>query len=788
MARPRPRGYTPAPMSTSMRRPRGAVRAPARREPVVEARLVELLEQLAARHHWSDAERRDLDAPLAPGARLTGREALRIFASQVISRQIDYEARRMRARGEGFYTIGSAGHEGNAAVAAALRPTDPALLHYRSGGFFVHRARQVPGQSPVMDTLLGVAASREEPIAGGRHKVWGSVPLNVPPQTSTIASHLPKAMGLAVALERARRLGLPTRFPHDAVVLCSFGDASLNHATAQSALQATGWIATQRLPVPVLYLCEDNGIGISTPSPRDWVRRSMQRHPEIRYFEADGLDLFDAFETACEAVQHVRTTRRPAFLRLRVVRLLGHAGSDIETTYRSVEEIEAIEARDPLLAGARWLVEQRIARPEELRALLERSRARVQAVGREAGARPRLSSGAEVRAPLAPRSPAAIERELQRPLDPALAERLRVGSLGDRPRHMAMLINHALREQLARYPEALVFGEDVGRKGGVYHVTADLQRLAGRARVFDTLLDETSILGMAIGAGLAGLLPCPEIQYLAYIHNALDQLRGEAASMQFFSRAQYANPMVVRVASLAYQKGFGGHFHNDNSTAALRDIPGLIVACPSRGDDAVGMLRTLFAAARACGSVSCLLEPIALYMRKDLLPGDGAWQFRYPPLEQHVPIGSARRYEPHDPLLGGGPPVQRADLGVISYGNGVPMALEAARELRDRHAVRTAVLDLRWLQPLDEAAILALARDAQALLVLDEGRRSGGVAEPVMALLLEHGLGGRCVRVTGLDTFIPLGDAANLCLPSVASVIAAAERLLGCAPAGEGAS
>ena len=139
-------------------------------------------------------------------------------------------------------------------------------------------------------------------------------------------------------------------------------------------------------------------------------------------------------------------------------------------------------------------------------------------------------------------------------------------------------MNAALADELLRRPELLIFGEDVGRKGGVYNVTNGLQKRFGQARVFDTILDETSILGIAQGAAHIGLLPVPEIQYLAYIHNALDQIRGEAATLQFFSSGQFRNPMVVRVAGLAYQKGFGGHFHNDNSIGALRDIPGVVIA------------------------------------------------------------------------------------------------------------------------------------------------------------------------------------------------------------------
>ena len=167
----------------------------------------------------------------------------------------------------------------------------------------------------------------------------------------------------------------------------------------------------------------------------------------------------------------------------------------------------------------------------------------------------------------------------------------------------------------------------------------------GRGRVFNSPLDETTILGLAIGAGHLGLVPIPEIQYLAYLHNAIDQIRGEAASLQFFSQGAYKNPMVVRIASLAYQKGFGGHFHNDNAIAALRDIPGLVMACPSNGQDAVGMLRTCVAMAKADGTVCAFLEPIALYMTKDLHEDrDGEWAFAYPGPEHAVALGRGRTW------------------------------------------------------------------------------------------------------------------------------------------------
>ena len=139
------------------------------------------------------------------------------------------------------------------------------------------RARQLPGMTPAFDALLGIVASSDEPIAQGRHKVWGSRPLWVPPQTSTIASHLPKAMGLAFSLARARRLGVDGELPADAIVLCSFGDASANHATALAAINTARYAARIGLPMPILFVCEDNGTGISVPTPDDWIARDLRR-------------------------------------------------------------------------------------------------------------------------------------------------------------------------------------------------------------------------------------------------------------------------------------------------------------------------------------------------------------------------------------------------------------------------------------------------------------------------------------------------------------------------------
>jgi 2-oxoisovalerate dehydrogenase E1 component len=404
--------------------------------------------------------------------------------------------------------------------------------------------------------------------------------------------------------------------------------------------------------------------------------------------------------------------------------------------------------------------------------LYEHTRRRCFEAADAADRTPKLETLAEVMAPLAPYSLERVMAEAQRAPDAALRSQVFGATLPEHqaPRHLAILINQALHDLLLKYPQSLLFGEDVAQKGGVYTITKGLWQKFKGARVFNTLLDETTILGLAQGFANLGMLPIPEIQYLAYYHNACDQIRGEACSLQFFSNGQYANPMVVRVAGLGYQKGFGGHFHNDNSFAALRDIPGLTIACPSRGDDAAMMLRTLMALSAVDGRVSVFLEPIALYMTKDLYEaGDGQWQFPYPAPDQAVAVGEPRVYhEAHTDLL------------IISYGNGMPMSLRVARQLESERGIKTRVLDLRWLQPLNASAIAAHGQACAKILVVDEGRHSAGVGEGVITALVEGGCGHKPIaRVCGADTYTPLAGAANLVLPSDASIKLAAEKLLG---------
>lgn len=798
-------------------------------------------------------QRRDLGEPLPDGGALTGAQALALFDAQLTSRLLDLAGRWLSGFGEGYFTVESAGHEGDAAVAAALRPTDPALLHARSGAFYCLRAAQAAGAFPAAppdlppatgadappttpepgrswsesappgavsyqdldgpgageteagslpvgagivvdadgdatvvvpdlpqpapddafaaaarDVLRGIVASAEEPAAGGRAKVFGRADLAVVPTTSAAGSHLPRAVGLGLALERLRRGARPADgeaeaapWPADAVVVCAFDDGAADHAAATAALNTTGWYDHTGLRIPVLFVCADGGA-----SAEGWVAATLRARPGIRYFAADGTDVAATYRVAAEAAEWVRRQRRPAVLHLSTVRLMEQGDGDA--------------ARDPLLATARLLVTSGYASGEELLARYDERGWQLRRVAEEVLDEPKLASPVEIVRELAPRRPVRVSRAVAEAAAHAAGPGAgaRAEAFGGKPPELtgpltlAQSINAALADGMLDHPGTAVFGHDVAAQGGVYGVTEGLRDRFGAARVFDTLPDATSILGLGLGAGLAGLLPVPEIRHLTLLHGAEDQLRGEAATMRFLSRGAFRNPMVVRVPGLASPEGLGGHDRNDDSLGALRDVPGLVVAVPARPDDAAPMLRTCLAAARVDGSVCVFVEPIALYHVRDLYTdGDDEWTTEYAEpgawADRHVPIGRARVYG-----IG-----SAEDLTIITFGNGVRMSLRAAATLAEE-GVGSRVVDLRWLAPLPVADIIRESSATGRVLVVDETRRTGGVGEGVLSALVDTGYVGAARRVAALDSFVPLGPAARQVLVSAEAITQGARTLL----------
>lgn len=701
---------------------------------------------------------------------LSNTQLIDLFESQVMSRHLDFQSRVMQKQGQSFYTIGSAGHEGNAACALAFKPNDMAFLHYRSGAFVIQRSKQVPGQTPLYDMLLSFAASSDDPISGGRHKVLGSKSLFIPPQTSTIASHLPKAVGTAFSISLSRKVTVDNVLAKDGVVVCNFGDASSNHSTAQGAINAAAWAAYQSVPIPIVLICEDNGIGISTATPKGWVQANFEHRAGLHYIQCDGLDLLDTYQKTQQAVEIARKQRKPVFLHMRTVRLLGHAGSDSEFTYRSNEYIEDTEAHDPLLFSAALLLKHNCLKEQQIIDLYKLMEETIKDISQQVITKPKLTCSEKIKHSIIP--PKVNKVYLSNVTKDQRSELFSHEKHNlAKKQHLAKLLNWAMIDLMSQQQNIVMCGEDIGKKGGVYNVTSKLADKFGPQRIINTLLDEQSILGMAIGLAHNGFLPIPEIQFLAYVHNAEDQIRGEAATLPFFSNGQFTNPMVIRIAGLAYQRGFGGHFHNDNSFAVFRDIPGLIIACPSNGADAVEMLRESVRLAQEEQRVVIFIEPIALYMKKDLhQEGDALWSFDYmqPSDAELIKTGQLG-------CFGTG-----KDVCIISYANGFYLSRQAEKLLSESD-IHCTVIDLRWLAPLDETAIVTAIGDIKNVLIVDECRQTGSISEAIVTLLIEHDIDyskRRIERLTAHDSFIPLGSASYEVLPSCKLIVEQATRMV----------
>jgi 2-oxoisovalerate dehydrogenase E1 component len=716
-------------------------------------------------------------APAATGevSEAVRTDLLELFEAQAGSRWLDVANRRMRTAGRAQVMPVSAGHEGNAAVALALRSNDPALTHYRSGAFYLARTELAGLEDGILGVAAGLAGRLDQPAGGGRRPGLAHPDVAMLPPSPTVAGHLPRALGLAWTLGRQRRAPGEIRlnWPNDAVAVASFGDGAANHSTAVGTVNAACWAASQGVPVPLLLVCEDNGLGNSMPTPTGWIRSMFGAREGLRYLYADTAgDPLALLETARQAAEITRAHRRPVLLHLACVRIGGRHGVGPEAGYRRPDRMLADLARDPLVATMDALVRHGVLTGEGVAMRLLEIRDRVASAVEESLRRPRLRSSAEVAAPLSPRRPAAVAMLAARQ-PPAGA---RSSAFGGRlpetegPLTLAESINRTLLDAAVLSPRLLMVGRDIGRRGGVHGVTAGLHRALGPARVTDTLLDDQTVLGLALGAGVCGLLPVAEIPDLTDLHPAESQLRHEAAALSFRSGGAYRNPLVVRVPGLGYHEG-DGIAGPDNALGVLRDIPGLVIACPAHPSEAPGLLRTCLAAAEADGTVSVFLEPIALYHQRDMLqPEDGAWLSAYPAPALwgsfQAPIGRAS-------VWGDG-----GDLTIATYGNGLRLSMRVAAEL-EQEGINARVLDLRWLAPLPMEDVVREGTATGRLLIVDECRRSGGIAEGLVTGLLEAGFDGKLARVTGKDTYLPTGPSAPAVQVSEKHIAATARDLCG---------
>jgi 2-oxoisovalerate dehydrogenase E1 component len=484
------------------------------------------------------------------------------------------------------------------------------------------------------------------------------------------------------------------------------GDAS----TATNGFWAALTMATtQRLPM--LFFIEDNGYGISVKSdmqtPGGSITANLASFRNLTIFEADSRDPRASAEVMQRAVDAVRAGAGPALLRVLVPRLSGHSGQDTQT-YKSQDEIASERARDPLthlraqlvpavMSEAEWATLERSAREEVAQAL-----ARVEERPRPDPAQTTRFVFSEVRAD------GRLELQGQGGLA-AAAVQLPAGSEIPRPEgpriNMLTAIRRTLEHELEVNPRVLVFGEDVGRKGGVHAATLGLQEKFGEARVFDTSLSEEGIIGRSVGMALAGLMPVPEIQFRKYADPAMEQLN-DCGTMRWRTANRFAAPMVVRMPGGFFK--CGDPWHSQSNEVQFAHAIGWRVAMPSNAEDAVGLLR---AALRGN-------DPTIFFEHRAML--DGAWARRpYPGDEFVVPFGKAK-------VICAG-----AELTVVTWGAMVERCEEAA----EQSAVDVEVLDLRTLAPWDRDAVLASVRKTKRCLIVHEDNLTAGFGAEIAATL-----------------------------------------------------
>ena len=527
------------------------------------------------------------------------------------------------------------------------------------------------------------------------------------PACGGVGAQYTPAAGWAQAIRyRHEVLADPSYARSIAVVLG--GDASAATNGFWSALN----IATT-LKLPMLFYIEDNGFGISVPShlqtPGGNIAANLGSFAGLTILEGDGSSPADAHEGTRRAVLAARATRAPVLLRLTVPRLSGHSGQDTQT-YKSPETLNAERARDPLNRLRQFLVPAWMPESEWTRIATE-ARADVEAAVGRALARPAPE----------PRELTQFVFTESRGGAPLLQEQGGLAPEGHvLPRsstvahpqgariNMLTAIRRTLDTELAANPRMVVFGEDVGPKGGVHGATLGLQEKYGAGRVFDTSLSEEGIVGRAVGMALAGLLPVAEIQFRKYADSAAEQLN-DCGTLRWRTHNRFAAPLVVRMPGGFFKCGDPWHSQT-NEVAWVHGI-GWQVAVPSNAEDAAGLLR---AALRGN-------DPVIFFEHRAML--DGAWARRpYPGDEYVVPFGQAR--------------VVRAgsELSLVTWG-----AMVERCELAAEHSqVDVEVLDLRTLSPWDFAAVRASVEKTHRCLIVHEDNLTAGFGAEIAARLAEE--------------------------------------------------
>ena len=681
------------------------------------------------------------------------KDLLSAYRLMLLSRKIDDKEIQLKNQSQAFFQISGAGHEAILVAAGQhLRPGhDWFLTYYRDRALAL-----TLGVTP-LEMLLGSVGASSDPASGGRQMPshWSNTRLNIPSASSAVATQCLHGIGCAEAGRLYERLeDIPDRqshFERDEVTLITIGEGSTSEGEFWESLNTA---CTRSLPV--LYLVEDNGYAISTPvevqTPGGDLSRLVEHFPSLQVYRCDGTDYITSYDTMRDAVAHVRARKGPALVHAKCIRPYSHSLSDDEKLYKTKEEREAEARRDPLVRMRQLLLSEDLASDKELAELLGDVEREVNAAAEQALAAPK------------PEPETAAHNVFSPTVDPTSAEFETEPTPTGAPDTMVAAINATLRDEMARNPRMVVFGQDVADasrdtaigkvpgKGGVFKVTHGLQKLYGGERVFNAPLAEANIIGRAVGMALRGIKPVVEIQFFDYIWPGYMQLRDEMAMMRYRSNNNWSCPMVVRVPIGGYLRG-GAPYHSQSGVAIFAHCPGIRIAFPSNARDAAGLLRT----AIRCDDPVMFLEHKHLYRQTYN-------KAEYQGPDFMIPFGKASVVR------------EGTDLVIFTWGALVQRSLVAAQQA-EKDGLNVAIVDLRTIVPLDWDTIAAYTKKTNRVIVAHEDQMTAGFGGHIASRIgqeLFDELDAPVTRVAALDcpvAYAPVLEEAIL--PGSADVLKA---------------